>query len=63
VPGSMRIVLDVDPLSAPLVGTLSTGTDPRRQFVGLVELLVAVEEAVSQARCGDERDAEPNDHQ
>jgi hypothetical protein len=50
---SLRIVVDVDPLSAPLEGALSTGSQASRQFVGLVELLAAVEEVVREASRGD----------
>jgi hypothetical protein len=47
---SLRIVLDIDPLSAPLEGALSTESRSSREFVGLVELLAALEEVVRQER-------------
>ena len=50
---SLRIVVDIDPLSAPLEGALSTGPQASREFVGLVELLAAVEEVVGEANRGD----------
>jgi hypothetical protein len=45
-PRSLRIVVDVDPRSAPLAGRLSAPPQSARDFVGLVELLAAVEEFV-----------------
>lgn len=47
---SLRIVVDVDPLSDPLEGVLGTGSHAGREFVGLVELLAAIEELVREER-------------
>ncbi|MDA8302605.1 MAG: hypothetical protein M0005_13960 [Actinomycetota bacterium] len=52
---SLRIVVDVDPLSAPLEGVLSSGSHAGREFVGLVELLAALEEVVREERRDDEQ--------
>jgi hypothetical protein len=53
----LRIVVDVDPLSVPLEGTLTGASQQQRDFVGLVELLAAVEAAVRSANPEDRVDA------
>jgi hypothetical protein len=52
-PPGLRIVVDVDPRSSPLEGTLSAGSNAPRDFVGLVELLAGIEDLVRQSRSGD----------
>ena len=47
---SLRIEVYIDPLSVPLEGVLSTGPHASWEFVGLVELLAALEEVVAQER-------------
>jgi hypothetical protein len=49
-PPVLRIVVDVDPSSSPLEGTLSAGSRAPRDFVGLVELLAGIEDLVRQSR-------------
>ena len=52
-PRSLRLVVDVDPGSSPLEGTLSAASNDQRYFVGLVELLAAVEDLVRQSGTGE----------
>jgi hypothetical protein len=54
----LRIVVEVDPLSAPLEGTLRSSSAARREFVGLVELLAAFEDVVRQAQERDNPEGE-----
>lgn len=53
----LRLVLDVDPLADPLVGTLHAGTDPAQEFTGWTELGHAVDAAIQRARCAAEEDS------
>ena len=50
---TMRIVVELDPRSTPLAGTLFSPPLPPREFVGLVEFLGAAEELVRRVQPGD----------